>query len=374
MKRTNTRNIYVPQLLTDGTDAAEEHNARVYNWVKRTALPTLDEYVISPFETVMKEEVMTAAIEAEELGEGAWLRGRHTKRWDLGGVSFQAAAYRHSSIAHEVVLGQTQNFLEDCIADNAVSVHREFVRRTDNGTHVSTDYVLGEIDRWRNVHTKFYNKQEVQIFEPGTEKTYVPRLEEAVVHVALDTKRFGVVNEANARVYLQAKALDKELGGFVRDFTERIRDRHGVDVVEGNLEADYEMTDGASVRYLFFPKETSVQYGKMIDALSARGDTLVASSGDLVLLSDLGFKEAYSIGGRGKLSVRTVRGEDNLGVCTIDRVEKGQVAYSVLDNADKGVYVSARNVLDRIAGLRSNFSNGATQLKVDFFPGAPQGF
>jgi len=45
--------------------------------------------------------------------------------------------------------------------------------------------------------------------------------------------------------------------------------------------------------------------------------------------------------------------------------------YSVLDNAHKGVYVSARSVLGRIEDLRKEHSSGSTQLKVDFFPGAP---
>lgn len=374
MKRTNTRTIYVPQLLTDGSDAAEEQNARVYNWVKRTASPTLDEYVINPFETAMKDTIMAQASTAENLREGAWLRGRHTKRWNFAGVDFQAAAYRHSSIAHEVVLGHTQQFLEDCVADNTDSVHREFVRKTERGPHVSTEYILGGIDRWKDANTKFYNKQEVQLFEVGTERSYAPSLDEKVLHVALDSKRFGNLHEANARAYLQAKAMGKHLDRFVKDFTDHIRERHGVDVTEGELETDYELGDGSVVRYLFFAKETSVQYGKIIDTLRSSGESIVASTGDLVVLRDLGFKEAYTLGGRGKIQVSTLRGEDDLGVCTIDRGDKGKITYSILDNAPKGVYVSARDVLDRMTQLRGSYSSGATQLKVDFFPGAPSGF
>ena len=375
MKQTNTRKIYVPQLLTDGSDASEEHNARVYNWVKRTGSPTLDEYIINPFETAMKEEVMAQASKTEDLREGAWLRERHTKRWDIGEVSFQAAAYRHSSIAHEVVLGQAQNFLEDCTSDNGNSVHREFLRKSRNGTHVSAGYVLDEIDRWRKANTKFYNKQELQLFEIGTGKNYVPSLDEPVLSVALDTKRFSTINEVNAQHYLRARALGKQLDGFVKDFTQHIQTRHGVDIKEGELEVDYACSDDSAVRYLFFPKETSVQYAKMIDTLSApAGEKIVASTGDLVILRDLRFGEPYSISGRGMLTVSTEYLKGGLGMCTLDRGEKGKVSYSVFDNKHKGCYVSATGILNRMSELRKSYSSGATQLKVDFFPGAPRGF
>lgn len=367
MNITTTRKIRTPQLHTDGSDASEELNARMYNWVKRTAVPTLDEYVLDPFETALKEDAMKHALEKEGLKEGEWLRERHIKKWEFPCATFEVAAYRSSSIGHEAVLGQGQKFLEDCIRDNAESVHREFVQKSEEGPHVSATYILQEFGRWREAYTKFYNKQEIQI--DGELPSEIRELS-----VALDIKRCRVLNEANAHAYLRAKTLKKSLGLFVRDFTEHVRERHGVDAVVGAHEVDYVLSDDSTVRYLFFPKETSVHYGKMIEALTKEPEkNIVASTGDLVILRDLGFKEDYQKKGSGGILVSTQRMTSPYGICILDRLEKGKVSYSVYDNAHKGVYVQARGLLNRMSDLRKVYSSEETQMKVDFFPGAPEG-
>src|SRR3989344_3317378 len=298
MKVTNTRKIIQTQLKTDGTDASEELNARTYNWVKRTAIPTLDEYIIEPFETSLKEITMKMASEKEGLKEGEWLRERYVKEWTFPFVRFEVAAYRHSSISHEAVLGQAQRFLEDCILDNADNVRREFIRKNNGDPHVSAGYILREFGRWRNENTKFYNKQDIQTM--GNLPSAVSELV-----VALDTNRFKTIHEVHAQDYLRAKALKGGLNAFVKDFTEHVRARHGIDVREEELETDYEVSDSSAIRYLFYAKEIS------------------ASTGDLVLLEDLGFKDAYQKKGRGRIIVSTVRCLGRLGICTLDRLDKG---------------------------------------------------
>jgi len=375
MEITHKRKIQVPQLRTDGSDASEEYNARAFNWVRRTASPTLDEYVLNPFETAMKDAVLKEAHRSEKSSEGDYLQQRHTKRWDLGGVSFQAAAYRHSSIAHETVYGRLQSFLQDCIEDNLDTVHREFVRKTKRGPHVSALYVLDSHVLWKQANTKVYNKQDLQVFEAGTEKAYKGVEAPCELVVALDSGRFSKLNETNAQTYLRARALGKQLDGFVKDFTTRVRERHGLSVTKGEHEVDYALADGSAVRYLFFSKDTSVSYGKMLDCLMkpVEGESFVASTGDIELIRAFGFKAPYSIGGRGKLDVSTEVLKYHLGMCTLDRAEKGQVKYSIFDNEHKGVYVKARDVLYRMAELRRADHSQDTQMKVDFFPGAPVG-
>ncbi len=163
MKRTHTRTIRVPQLLTDGSDASEERNALVYNWVKRTALPTLDDYIVTPFETVIKEAVFAEACAAENISDGQFLADRHTKTWNFGDIQLQAQAYRQQSIAHGEVVAHVHAFLEDCLKDNNGGVHREFIRKTrEEGPHVSAAYILTEIDRLRVEQSRGFVKQAVQ--------------------------------------------------------------------------------------------------------------------------------------------------------------------------------------------------------------------
>lgn len=374
--KIHQRKIPIPQLKTDGSDASEEYNARMFNWVKRTAIPTLDEYVLHPFEETLKDSAFKEAQKEERNSEGTYFQKRHTKKWDLAGVTFQVASYRHSSISHETIYGRMQTFLQDCVSDNLDTVHREFVRKTKRGPHVSASYVLDAYVLWREANTQYKNKQDIQIFQQGTEKTYSAVQTPLELMVSLDTNKCRKISEANAETYLRAKALDKKLNGFLSSFTERIRERHDVPVRKGEYEVDYGFSDASAVRYLFFPKDTSVSYGKILDALvkPVEGENIVASTGDLVLLRDLGFKDAYSIGGKGKLSVSTERLPFHLGICTLDRAEKGKIEYTIYDNEHKGVYVRARDILERVADLRRKYDTDATQMKVDFFPAAPVGF
>jgi len=85
MKRTNSRIIKLPSIVeTDGELATglspeeiEELNARSYDYGRRTANPTLDEYVIEPFSTAFKEIVFTEAVREAGLDSEGVLKGRY---------------------------------------------------------------------------------------------------------------------------------------------------------------------------------------------------------------------------------------------------------------------------------------------------------
>ncbi len=364
MKITNTKRIFVPELRNDRTDEADEFNARMYNWINRTAIPTLKDNIIEPFENALKEDILETAKKEEELDNEELLNEFHSKNWQLGCVEFETRAYKHSSIAHESVYGALRGFVEQSVSDNGDNVHREFVRRTRNGIHLSTDHLLKLVDRWNSENIKVYNKQEARLVNREGIS------EENELIVALDTKRFKNIHQANAETYVRAKDIKKRLEGILGEFVDRASTLHGVNRTNGEFEVDYEFSDGGSVRYLFYPKEVSVKYAGMIEALTKPIDKkIVISTGDLVILRDLSFKEAYQGSGSGAVSVSTETLSYRLGKCTIDRGNKGVVEYSVLDNLHKGVYVGASGLLERMDSLKKGNTSGATQLKVDYFPG-----
>ena len=69
MQRTNTRLIKLPSLLipavnyTGDSDSAEELNVKAYDYVRRTAVPTLEDYVITTFGDALKEKTFNEAVQ-----------------------------------------------------------------------------------------------------------------------------------------------------------------------------------------------------------------------------------------------------------------------------------------------------------------------
>ena len=67
MQRTNTRLIKLPTLLVAGqnynedSDSAEELNVKAMDYVRRTAISTLDDFVITPFSDALKNKTFEEA-------------------------------------------------------------------------------------------------------------------------------------------------------------------------------------------------------------------------------------------------------------------------------------------------------------------------
>src|SRR3989338_1870018 len=90
MQRTNTRLIKLPSLLipavnyTGDSDSAEELNVKAYDYVRRTAVPTLEDYVITTFGDALKEKTFNEAVQKYGVDAKGILLSRHVTEEIIG--------------------------------------------------------------------------------------------------------------------------------------------------------------------------------------------------------------------------------------------------------------------------------------------------
>ncbi|MFH1916976.1 MAG: hypothetical protein ABIJ21_06975 [Nanoarchaeota archaeon] len=371
MKRTDSRIVQAPVFGTD-----EEENLRGYDYARRTAMPTLEEYVLAPFEGALKDAAFQKARETVGVdGEGVLL-GRHEVVHTLEGKHFVIVAYGNKRSANEPVIGGLIGFLQTIVDDNFQGVNREGVRKVDDSAFVFREYFLGELDRLREENTTSFNRTDLSVKDPATGKR--AQLDEVSrLQVYLDLNRYGRINPENTKAYLAAQSLRGALSGYMKSYEADARLRFGIPDkdLETSQEYDFEIADGSAVRFLFFPRK-SIEYGSVLDGLVGMSTKNIAgSTGDLDIIGILAFGPDYEYlrGGAGiqvkhePLSAHTER-------MVMRRIAKDGTAsdrsYRIFDNEGK-VYVAAEDLQAGIEGLLGAHTSVPTQFKIDLFAALP---
>lgn len=386
MKRTNSRIIKLPSIVETGGELAtglspeevEELNARSFDYGRRTANPTLDDYVIEPFSTAFKEKAFTEAVREVGLDSEGILNGRYSTDRLLNGRKFVVSAYPTTRTSYETVLSLTKSFLDTVIADSKVGVTREGSRKVDTDAYIFIEYLLDEMNRFVSENSTRFNRQDLAVNDSETDKKL--QLDEKVeeMRVYLELKRFAKINAKNADGFHDARSLRSRINSFLVVFEQGIINRYGVSPagLEESQAFDYELSDGSAVRYLFFPRP-STEHGKIYSGLVGRETkNIVASNGDLDILKELAFKEPYEYirGGSGVRVATETKDKSAKGKTEIVRVSKDGAedvrVYPVFDNDGK-VYVRVESVLDTLRIITKQFSSTSTQLKVDLFAAPP---
>ncbi len=361
------------------SEEVEELDARSFDYGRRTAKPTLDEYVIGPFSTALKEEAFTEAVREVGLDSEGILKGAYSTDNLLNGKKFVVSVYPTSSTSYETVLSSTRGFLDTVIADSETGVTREGSRKVDTDAYIFIEYLLTEMDRFRTENSTRFNKQDLAVKDPKTDEKLPldEKIEEMCVY--LELKRFANLNPKNADGFHDARSLRSRIESFLRVFEQGIIDRYGISPVGlGESQAfDYELGDGSAVRYLFFPRP-STEYGKIYSGLVGRETkNIAASNGDLDILRELAFKTSYGYmrGGAG-IRVSTETADKSAEAKTkIVRLSKDgtqeERVYPVFDSKGK-VYARVGNVLDTLGMLTQRHTSTPTQLKIDFFAAPPR--
>lgn len=386
MKRTNSRIIKLPSIVEAGRELAtglspekvEELNARSYDYGRRTAIPTLDDYVIEPLSTTFKKRAFAEAVKEVGLDSEGTLKGRYSTDQLLNGRKFVVSAYPTTHTSYETVLSLTKSFLDTVIADSRAGVTREGSRKVDADAYIFIEYLLGEMDRFRSENSTRFNKQDLAVMDPKTDEKLPldERIEE--MRVYLELERFANVNAKNADGFHDARSLKSRIESFLGVFEQGIINRYGVSPTRllASLAFDYELSDGSAVRYLFFPKP-STEHGKIYSGLRGKETKNIArSTGDLDILKELAFKEPYEYvrGGAGIRVATETTDKSAKGNTRILRLSKGDTqeerVYPVFNNEGK-VYVRVGNVLDTLGMLTQRHTSTPTQLKIDLFAAPP---
>jgi len=388
MKRTNSRLIKLPSIVEVGGELAtglspegvEELNARSYDYGRRTANPTLDDYVIEPFSSAFKERAFTEAVKVVGLDpEGILNGGGHSIEQLFNGRKFVVKAYGTTSTSYETVLSRVRDFLDTIIADSGAGVVREGSRKIGADVYIFIDYLLNEMNRFKKENSSRFNRKDLQIKDPASDKKLPFDEEIEEMRVYLELLRFANINEKNADGFYAAQSLRSRVVSFLKSFEQSIMNRYGIRPtgLKQSQPFDYELSDGTAVRYLFFPNP-STEYGNIYSGLVGRETkNIAASNGDLDILRELAFKAPYQFirGGAGiRIDTETTDKSTARGITKIVRLSKDgaqeERVYPVFNNEGK-VYVRVGNVLDTLQKLTQLFSSIPTQLKVDLFAAPP---
>ena len=386
MKRTNSRIIKLPTIVEAGGEFAaglspegvEELNARSYDYGRRTAVPTIDDYVIEPFSIAFKKRAFDEAVKEVGLDSDGILKGRYSTDQLLNGTKFVVSVYPTTRASYETVLSLTKSFLGTVIADSMAGVTREGSRKVDADAYIFVEYLLNEMNRFESENSTKFNRQDLAVQDPETDKKLLldEKIEEMCVYLELE--RFAHINPKNADGFHDGRSLRSRIESFLKVFENGIINRYGVSPtkLEASLAFDYELSDGSAVRYLFFSKP-STEYGKIYSGLVGKETkNIVASTGDLDILKELAFKGPYEYlrGGAGirvatETTDKSAKGKTRIVRLSKDNAQEERV-YPVFDNEGK-VYVKVGSVLDTLEMLTQRHTSTPTQLKIDFFAAPP---
>ena len=383
MKRTNVRILRVPRFLETSDDQTspddiDEVNARSYDYARRTAMPTLDEYILSPFNTALKERAFAAA--EEDVGrtlEGI-LNEASTLREHLHDKTFVVRVYPTETTKYEIVLSLTKDFLDTARADIKRGVSRDKIIQIEYDAHIHLNYLLDEMKRFKENHSTRFNRSEVSIRDPQTDKPFP--LDDTIeqMRVYLDLTRFSHINRKNADAYYAAQSLRAQTTSYLSAFREQLMSDYNIPAsgLKERHHLDYELTDGSAVRYLFFPN-TSTEHGKIHKGLIGKETkNIAASTGDLDILHELTLDEPYEYlrGGAGIIvNTQTHITTENQTATILRRAKDGTEdvrTYSFVDR-DTHRYVRITDVLETLETLAQRYTTTPTAIKIDFFAAPP---
>lgn len=395
MQRTNTRLIKLPTLLVAGqnyngdNDSAEEMNVKAYDYVRRTAVPTLEDYVITPFGDAFKDKTFKEAVQKYGVDAEGILLGRHVTEEIIGAKKYVVDVFSTTRIQYETVFSFIQEFLEKIKVDNLETIRKDCIRKVDDEPHVFIEYLLEEIARQCNNNSTTFNKKDLEVQEKGLDKEGLEVYKKAALDdsitemlVALDMTRLAQINEKNADEFHKAKSLKAKLEAFKREFEAGLMNRYGINPngIDEQVEFDYELSDGTGVRYLFF-KKISLPYGDVYGGLVTKNTvrektkSVTKDYGDLDIVKDFAFKDPYLAMRAGVgIQVRTDMNGSQKGKLVIGKFSKSgseERSYKVFDNEGK-VYVSVNDVMATIEKLKKDYTSVSTEQKIDFFAALPQ--
>ncbi len=390
MKRINSTLVRLPELFKEkekdvasfSEDEIEERNLRSYNYGKRTGIPTLRDYILSPHSTTFKELALAEAIEKYGLDSEGILNNRHEFEKTFDDKKHVASVYPSKRYDWTGVLSEVKSILNNVKSDNIDSIHREKVRKIDGDTYISVEYILSHMERLKKEYKTRINDSSFVVNDAATDKKFSLDKKVKEMRVFFDTQIFKNISQKNANNYYLADSLKSNIASFLKNFEEWARDLYGIknEGLEGRVEEHGELSDGTGVRDLFFPKSTKLSTGDIYKALADYDESnkkIVMSTGDLQIIRNLAFKETYEYKrGEAKITVNTgitdKRGKK--GETIIKRIKSGVKdvrEYQVYNNDGK-VYVLVNDMIGILKKLTEKSTPPKTEVKIDFFPPPPQ--
>lgn len=389
MRRTDSRIVRLPRLYRIGQvdvvgldkEQVGELNVRSYDYGNRSAIPTLEFYIVGPFTDTLKTKAYLKAVEEVGLDEEGIIRDRYSAEETIGGMKFAVTVYPSLRSSYDAILSQFKEFLETVIYDCFGGRRRDGVRRVRDGAYITLEYITDEIRRLTEENTTRFNRNDLAVKYPETDEKYPLDEEIESLHVYLDPQRYSIANPENSDAYQSARSLGSRIRSFMSEYQGGLMEIFGIgsQLLTESQEFDYNLSDGSGVRFLFYPK-TSIQHGAIYSNLVGRNTKhITASTGDLDILQELAFRGPYENMRRGYGGIRvetevTNKG-GNQGVLHIRRAGKGGIVEDRkyrMHAYGGATYVNGDDILEVLARLHELHTKASTELKLDFFAASPE--
>ena len=348
MQRLLTRHIHVPRLEISVNDPSQEERLmRARDYVIRTAIPTVDDYILAPFAQALKDEVFAKAKREHGRNEHGILNDASDKRHEFEGIAITASAGPAISTPYEQVLDDMQSILRHAKG-----------RKRRGREHVNASGLRANLLDVVDQNSTTYNRLETRLES-------APELDVKELVVKLDKREYETPSQKTAQEYVGARSLRGNLVAFVNAVEKELQTKYAVPAQ--GAEINQELSDGSAVRYLFYPKTTTEHSEVFRGVVGQKTGKTSSSNGDLDILVACAFKGDYEHA-QGKIRVHTDSSR-GVGTTTITRTLKSGDdvrTYGVLKH--NGVYVAIEDVKTTLDRLHESKSTTGLQLKVDFFP------
>ncbi len=382
LKKTQSTTVKLPTLFVAGMepqkgntkDDFEELNLLSYAYAKRSAIPTLDDYIITPFDDTFKGNVYDEAVKLFGLDRSKILKGDHKISMNYNGILFVARAFRTNAPDLDLVMQTIISELEQAPNDPKYP-------QVDGKHYLNVSQLLLDMDNLKKDSMKRGDKTEVKLIDPATNKGVSLDTKITQLDVPLDSKVFTDLNASNAQKYFLAKSLRKRLSTFGSAFEDWAMKQNGIkgEGLEYSKPIPVALSDGQGARYLFYPKSARPPAGDMYDALAKNETAEIGyGTGDLHILAKLkGFKTEplKTKNSACSLLVKYKETGERLGVVSITKIYetkkitiKTARQYHVMER-EGVVYAQVADVLQTVLKVSDRLPQ--TEVKIDFFPAAP---
>lgn len=364
MKKTSSIIVKLPEIKKD-----EEIDAKSYDYARRTVQPLLKQVIINPFETALKERLFDEAIQAEGKNSEGIIKKGHTSRIELDNKNFQLEVQPSTRVSMEKVLSNIKVFLNTAIKDKIAGKKRTGVEKKTDDIYIELQYLMGAMNDFKTEHTTAINKKDLSILDATGKKIENDKYI-SLMRIYYNSS-YSSLNHKNAEEFLKAKSLKSRIDAFERKFKKSLIEKFAAEEIEEKQDFDYELSDGAGVRYLFYP-ETITQYGKVYDALlKQKTEKVTSTSGDLNALEQLLFADYYEYPEKNPtISVTLNKSKE----ATIEKTNKKgdwkKSRYGIILENSK-IYVKIEDILERIEDFTILNTKTTTKTKIDFFASPP---
>jgi len=350
------------------------HNLSGLDYVRRRAIPTITHYIIMPFEDGLVNNARSKALEENKIGLEDVLQEKHSVRFNPDTIIMaDTTIFPDTIVEYKKALENIKNYLSNIQKERNLGIRRDKVRTKDNELYIDAIHATQII---REIHDDYSKREESNIIilrDSNNEERIEPEQRKSM-NIVLDKEHNKQLSSDNLIQYYSALGMIKTLRGYMKEYKKyyMIRNNINIESLEKKIQKDYPLAKGGIIRMLFYPQR-EIDYRQIYHELAGNPrKTLVPDTGDIDILASIPItmENYYHEKDKSKLRV-----ELNKTKARITRERKSHDSQTQIYNVlfhDNKIYVSIRDILNRMEESKKANTEKIIRLKVDPIMPEPQ--